>query len=41
MDIFKNERICDFIVNQIGIIVNVEVLELTVICVKVSLNGTE
>ena len=41
VDIFKNERVCDFIMNYIGVIVNIKVLELAIVCVKkgVTFNG--
>ena len=37
----KDERICDFIMNYVGVIVNIEVLKLSVVCVKkgVAFNG--
>ena len=34
MNVFKCERVSDFIVNYIGVIVNIEVLKLSVVCVE-------
>ena len=34
MNVFENERVCDFIMNYIGVIVNIEVLKLSIVCVK-------